>query len=485
MTDLKAPSLCPTFRYPALLRFFEEISAIPRETYHEQAIADYLCEFAEARGLSYRRDTYQNVFISKPATAGLEDKPPLLLQGHTDMVCEKKGGVVHDFATDPLRLYVEDGWLRAEGTTLGADDGVAVATMLYLLDGGADAHPALECLFTASEEMGMDGAEGFDYSQVRARRMLNLDSPDEQLIIAGCAGGLHSYLTLPCTPVPLVGQSYRIRVSGLAGGHSGEDIHRGRANAILLLTRVLRMLWQESSLALVTIEGGRRENVIPREAEAVVCLRDEACLTKLDAIHASLLDGLCDDDGDFSLTATPCYVSDTMLSSADTDRVLSLIEAIPCGVLAKNPLGTVEYSRNLGVLSTSDENGERRLSFILLSRSSRDAQLTENAETLDAIAARFGLSFVHKGRYPGWDFAEHSPLRDAYVAAHRAVWGKSPEVTTIHAGLECGIIAGKLPDMDMISVGPRVLDLHSPDERLHLLSFEKFMDTVLHLLQSN
>lgn len=484
MNNALGTLLCPSVRHPKLLRFFEEISAIPRETYHEEAIADYLCEFAREQGLEYHRDAYQNVLITKPASAGFAHTSPILLQGHTDMVCEKNAGVAHDFARDPLDLYVEDGWLRARGTTLGADDGVAVAAMLYLLDGGIENHPPLECLFTASEEMGMDGAENFDYSLIRARRMLNMDSPDEQLIIAGCAGGVHSYLTLSATPIPTVGSLYRLHIGGLFGGHSGEDIHRGRKSAISLMTAVLRKLSDATELHLISLDGGRRENVIPRECEAIVSVADERILSQLSREFDSLTSNLCEEDRECFLSADPLSAASypTMMTSADTERLLGLMHTIPCGVLEKNALGTVEYSRNLGVVATDRKENVHTVHLTLLSRSPRDAQLAENKEALQQIAASFGEQFRHAGDYPGWDYAPQSPLRDAYIEAHQYVYGQRPTVTTIHAGLECGIIAKKIPDMDMISVGPRVLDLHSPDERLSLESFDAFMDILRSLL---
>ena len=261
------------FVYPKLMRYFEEISAIPRGSYHEEKIADYLVAFAKERNLDCYRDEIGNVLIKAGATQGLEDRAPMLLQGHTDMVCEKNEGVAHDFLRDPLKLYQKDGWLSAEGTTLGADNGVAVAMMLAILDG--EAHPPLECLFTVCEEVGLDGAKHFDYSRISSRRMINLDGAEETELVVGCAGGVRSDLCLQGKRETQPKPCARISVRGLAGGHSGEDIHRGRANANCLMGQILQTLWNDDpSLRLVSLRGGNKDNAIPREAEAILSVTD-------------------------------------------------------------------------------------------------------------------------------------------------------------------------------------------------------------------
>ena len=255
-------------------RYFEEISAIPRESYHEEKIADYLVNFAKERNLEWYRDDTNNVFIKAPATAGMENKAPVLLQGHTDMVCEKNSGVEHDFSKDPLKLYLDGDLLRARGTTLGADDGCAVAMMLTLLDGELAAHPPIECLFTAAEETGMDGAKNFDYSLISARRMINLDIDSLGNIFCGCAGGVRSDLTLAYTGVDFAGDALSVKLTGLVGGHSGSDINKGRANANKLMGRLLASLLSKTDARLVSVNGGSKENAIPRECEAIVAVSD-------------------------------------------------------------------------------------------------------------------------------------------------------------------------------------------------------------------
>lgn len=474
------------FRYPNLLRFFEEISAIPRESHHEEQIADYLVAFARERGLPCFRDELHNVLIEKSGTKGYEDHPPLLLQGHTDMVCEKNANVVHDFATDPLALFVEDGWLRARGTTLGADDGVAVAIMLSILNGDIAAHPPIQCLFTAAEEVGMGGIEGFDFSRVTARSMINLDSPDDLTVIAGCAGGLYHTMAIHAEARSVEGSCLRIAIKGLAGGHSGEDIHRDRANAISLLGRLLVAVSQHTSLSLIDIKGGNKENAIPREAEAIVEVCSiSAALQAIDAWRALLRTELTEADADFALTAEVCSEPPRLsMNRDDTRRVLLALAKIPCGVITYNRVlgDVVDLSCNLGVIKT--ETKDYRISVYLstLARSSEEARLRAFEQELQLLSDAIGAKTVCDSFYSGWSFVEHSNIRETFAESCEAITQKKPTVTVIHAGLECGTVKREIPNMDIISCGPQVRGLHSPDEALKLASFEQFFAIMEHLL---
>lgn len=472
-----------TFAYPSLMRYFEEISAIPRGSYHEEKLSDYLESFAKERGLSYERDALGTVLIRKGATAGMESCAPILLQGHTDMVCEKNEGVTHDFSRDALQLYVKDGWLRARGTTLGADDGVAVAAMLAILDGAAKAHPPLECLFTVSEEVGLDGIKAFDLSKITARRMINMDSADENSIIVGCAGGLRSSVTIPVSREACDGSRFRLTLTGLAGGHSGEDINRGRENSCKLMGRILWALGKgDPSLRLVQVKGGSKDNAIPREAEAVIAVSDvDAVRSALHAVSCEIKSELCGDDRAFSVSLASVSCDTPAMTEQSTRQILFLLSTVANGVFAVNHEldGLVEFSRNLGIT----ESREAEVEFVFSSRSARDSQIDRSAAELDAYAAELGGSVRHYNRYPGWVYAEQSPLRDQYVAAYRSVYGKDPKQEIIHAGLECGIVKEAIPDMDILSCGPVVLNLHSPDEALELSSFARFFAVILKLLQ--
>ena len=473
------------FAYSGLMKYFEEISGIPRASYHEEKIADYLCEFARARDLECYRDAANNVLINSPATAGRENEPALLLQGHTDMVCEKNEGVVHDFDNDGLKLYEEDGWIRARGTTLGADDGVAVAVMLYVLDGGVSSHAAIQCLFTASEEVGLDGAKSFDYSKIFARRMINMDGADETLILAGCAGGMRSEVSFDVKSEEMSAKYVaRITVRGLYGGHSGEDIDKGRANANILMGRVLYSLSKSLELGLIEIHGGTKDNAIPRECVAVVAVEDFNALKALtDELSVSMRDGLCADDAGFEL-CTECVAENVSAIALDKElatRIVMIMHTVKNGIFEMNHdvRGLVEWSRNLGIVKCDKDGAE----LVFSSRSSFESRIDASAEELDDLAHAFGATTRHYNRYPGWSYAPVSKIREDYVRAFETLFGYKPAITTIHAGLECGFISEAVPDMDIICSGPLTLDLHSPDERLNKASFERFFTVIKAILE--
>lgn len=468
-----------------LFRLFEEISAIPRGSGNEKGIADYIEDFAKARGLFCVRDEADNVFARIEASEGRENEPAILLQGHTDMVCEKNSDTEHDFERDPLKLYIDEkGWLRARGTTLGADNGVAVALMLLVLDGGLESHPAVECLFTTSEEVGLDGAKAFDYSVVKATGMINLDSEAEGIVTVSCAGGIRSDLMMKPNKIGFKGEALEIKLSGLAGGHSGAEINCGRANANKLMGRILVTLLGQVKYNLVTIEGGSKDNAIPRECRAVIALSaDDTEKAKMaigeltDAIYAELSD--CDKA--MKVECSTVAPADTMLDDTYT-RFASTVPAVATnGVMAmsRDIEGLVEYSRNLGVIRDDGEN----LEFIFSSRSSVESRIDASSAELDALAAITGCTTKHYSRYPGWKYEKESVLRDKYVESAKRVLGKDAIVEAIHAGLECGIIKSNIPYMDIISIGPDMRGIHSPDEELDLDSFARLWDTIEDMLK--
>jgi len=478
------------FKYPSLMKYFEEISAIPRKSWHEEKIADYLVDFAKQRNLEYYRDDTHNVLINIPASAGMENAPAILLQGHTDMVCEQNEGTGHDFLNEGLELYVENGNLRARGTTLGADNGVAVAVMLALLDGAIDKHPALQCLFTSAEEVGMGGASAFDYSKIYARNMINLDSPDDCEIIAGCAGGVRSMLSLPITREKVKGRVLDINIGGLAGGHSGEDISKGRMNAIKLLAILLDKLMKNKDFEIdfVALQGGSAHNAIPREANATVCITDDdsaesALRAAVDSTFSMLCAGMAEEDKNFFIMVKRSEQKEVnAISREDAKKAILLMRTVSCGPLAYNNdmSEIVEYSRNMGVL-TCDEN---KISVSFFARSAFSERLDLSNLEIEAYADALGGSVEYASRYPGWIYCPTSKLREEYSTAAERVNGKKPHTTVIHAGLECGVISYAVPDMDIISVGPIVRNLHSPDEFMNLESFERFFAVIIELLTS-
>ncbi len=470
-------------RAPAsVFSYFEAISAIPRASYNEAGVADYLVAFAKERGLSVWRDEHHNVLIKAPATKGQEHRAPILFQGHTDMVCEKNADVEHDFSRDPIRLWVDGNLLRAKGTTLGGDDGIAVAIMLALLDGEIKEHPAYECLFTTAEEVGLNGAHGFDYSRITARRMVNMDSEELGVITCGCAGGLRHDLTLPLCREPFAGSALTVKISGLMGGHSGENIKDGRANANKVMGRLLAALPTSVELRLVSIEGGSKDNAIPRECTAVISVSDaERATAVLTDTAADIAHELVREDRGFCVTVEDCEPCDAMVCREDTNRAIAVLACAANGVLAMNRdvAGLVEYSRNLGVVRMENDS----LIFVFSSRSAIEARLDAAADELDALARICDADVRHYSRYPGWDYAPDSTLRRVYLDAYREVTGEDARVNVIHAGLECGIIRSKLPDMDIISVGPTMFDIHSPAEALDLDSVELFWKTLVRLIE--
>ena len=450
----------------AALRFFEEFSAIPHVSYHEREIVDYIEAFARARGLAYYRDEANNILVTKPGTTGRENEDVLMLQAHTDMVGEKTAESTHDLLREGIRLVQQGNLLRADGTTLGADDGMGVALMLAVLDECED-HPPLECLFTATEETGLEGAMRFDYSRIRARNLVNLDSAEETDIIIGCCGGHRTNIALPVTASEVEGEGIAIAISGLCGGHSGEDIHRGRANALVMMQHLLSAVSSEMPLRIASIEGGTKENVIPRAASARIFVADidRAMLILQEACERERAACLAEEDAGltFVLSRTPF---DTLLSDADTARILRLL-SIPHGVLVWRREGVfAETSRNLARVCIKE--GELRVA--LSTRSLLTDALNESDAVLAAFAKEVGATIATSGYY-GWESDENASIVQRWRDAYRSVTGKEMRVTPIHAGLECGVICNGVGNMDAIAIGCNIHNLHSPDECMELDSF--------------
>ena len=455
-----------------VLELFEEISAIPRGSGNEEAVAKMIEKFASDRGCYCLRDGRNNVFVRVPATAGREHEGAILLQGHTDMVCEKNSGVEHDFMRDGLELYVEDGWLRARGTTLGGDDGIAVAMALAVLDADDIPHGPLECVFTADEEVGMIGARALDASDLKAKYLINIDSEEERVLTVSCAGACRTLCTLPVTRVPFDGQTLRVRISGLAGGHSGEEIHKGRANANLLLGRALDEMSRAGALRLIRVSGGAKDNAIPREAEAVVRTGDAAALRRaVEALAAALRAEYHAADGHITVTVTETDDGLTPMDAASTERAITLLLCAPNGVveMSMDVPGLVQTSLNLGRL-TSDE-ASLRASFMI--RSSINSQKNAVASRLARLAEALGGQTELDSDYSAWPYRPESPLRDRVAEVFYEQYGEKPRIAALHAGLECGILSGKLPELDCISLGPDLTDIHTPRERLHIASTER------------
>lgn len=463
------------------LKIFEKLCSIPHGSGNEEAISKYIYDFAKERGLWAYRDSANNVYIKKPASKGYENAPSVLIQGHMDMVCEKEEGVEHNFLTDPLKLVYDGDWLKAEGTTLGGDDGVAVAYALALIDSEDIAHPALEVVITTDEEVGMDGAAALEADVINSRIMLNLDIEEEGRFNVGCAGGLKHTTHIP---VKLIDNSkphcFKIKVSGLLGGHSGEMIDLERANANVLMGRVLNHLGGDVLLA--DICGGSKDNAIPRIAEAVVCCeKTEELIDGVKWAEEVIRAEYSFTDPDISVSAEEFDKPEKCFDELSTDRVVSALVLLPNGVQYDNKqLNMVETSNNIGVVRTA--NDEVTLTCAL--RSSVGSRKRLMHHQIERLAKLFGGYTTERGEYPAWEYKAESPIREKCVKVFEQMFGKAPIVETVHAGLECGIILDKIPDMDCISFGPDIKDIHTPQERLSVSSFERMWNYLVELLKT-
>ena len=452
--------------------WFERLCAIPHGSHHAKTISDYLVAFACERGLACRQDAANNVVIRKAASAGYENAPVVMLQGHIDMVCEKDADCGKDMETEGLDLFVDGDVIGARGTTLGGDDGIAVAMALAVLDADDIPHGPLECVFTADEEVGMIGARALDASDLKAKYLINIDSEEEKVLTVSCAGACRTLCTLPVTRVPFDGETLRVRISGLAGGHSGEEIHKGRANANLLLGRALDEMSRAGALRLIRVSGGAKDNAIPREAEAVVRTGDAAALRRAaEALAAALRAEYHAADGHITVTVTETDDGLTPMDAASTERTITLLLCAPNGVveMSMDVPGLVQTSLNLGRL-TSDE-ASLRASFMI--RSSINSQKNAVASRLARLAEALGGQTELDSDYSAWPYLPESPLRDRVAEVFYEQYGEKPRIAALHAGLECGILSGKLPELDCISLGPDLTDIHTPRERLHIASTER------------
>lgn len=453
----------------ALYEYFEDICSIPHGSGNESAIAAMLTEFANKNGLYSKRDANNNVLIVRPASHGYENHPAVMIQGHTDMVCEADDDCNIDFSKDPLKLKYDGKYLTADKTTLGADDGVAVAIMMALLTDHDLKAPRIECLFTTEEETGLTGASTFDYSNVSARRMINLDTGGE-VVIVSCAGGMRTRMLSSYEPESVAGDFLKLEITGLAGGHSGVDIHIGRANSNLLMLELISEIRKHTSAHIVDMSGGSKDNAIPSRTQATVSVGDSKLAEKIAVEWANKVKSrLINDDSDFKLNVH--ILHDTEFSGPDPDftsRLISLTEKLPKGVIKYNDdIDMVVTSLNYAIISVKSDKFELHLS----SRSSETSELDEMTEILACRANEFGFESVTDSRYEGWAYDENSPIRDEYVRAYKDVTGHDIPVMGIHAGLECGIIKLAVPEMDIIATGAITIGEHTTKEALDLDSF--------------
>ena len=464
-----------------VFRFFEELNAIPRGSFNTKEVSDYCVKFAKDRGLEVIQDKVDNVIIKKDGTKGYENSEPVIIQGHLDMVCEKTVDSTHDFMKDGLDLYVEDGFVKARNTTLGADDGIAIAYGLALLDSDTIPHPPLEMLFTVDEEVGLGGAHAVDISSLKGKFLINIDSGDEEIILAGCAGGFRKSLVLDIKREEKEGSILTIDLRDLKGGHSGGEIHIQRGNANKMLGRLLNHLNQNTEIRVVEYQGGTKDNVITANAAMSIWALDakkaKELIKEMEGIWLEEFEGA---EPNMKLTVTEKNASTKVLTKESSDKVICLLDCTPYGVQAmmRSIDGVVETSLNLGIALL--EENKFTISFSV--RSALKSKLAMMQETLNACATLVGAQTSLSGVYPPWLYKKDSKLRDIATKAYKDVSDKEPIVTVMHAGLECGLLSDKKPDLDCISIGPNMFDIHSVDERLDIASTNRTWEFVKKIL---
>lgn len=469
-------------------KYFEDICGIPHGSGNEKAVSDYCVAFAREHGLEVWQDEAWNVVIMKKASAGYEDREPLILQGHLDMVCEKKPDCDIDFEKDGLRIFVDGDYVRAEGTTLGGDDGIAIAYALAVLADDSLPHPRLEAVFTTSEEVGMDGAAALDVSVLKGHTVLNMDSEEEGILLAGCAGGCGVGIRLPVERRKKSGIHAVLTVDGLLGGHSGAEIDKGRGNASRLLASVLTELGKKTGCGLISINGGLKDNAIPRECHAELLFPEgmpKEARREAEKICAASEERLRQEYGEADpnlsvwLEFGEQTEADVFMESA-YEHAMALLTALPNGVIcmSEDIEGLVQTSLNLGVLKTEED-----LMLRYSVRSSVSAEKEALVEQIRQTVYQEGGSMTVNGDYPAWEYRKDSPFREDCVRIYGELFGVEPKVQAIHAGLECGLLASKIPDLDCISIGPQMHDIHTTEERLCISSVERMWRYILEIIK--
>lgn len=473
-----------------VFEYFEELCSIPHGSSNTKKISDYLVTFAREHDLRYIKDQSNNVIIFKDGTPGYEASAPVMLQGHMDMVCEKDKDCNIDFERDGLELVLNDGIISANGTTLGGDDGIAVAYALAILDSSYIPHPPLEAVFTVDEEIGMLGAAAIDCSPLKSKIMLNLDSEDEGYLLVSCAGGVTAASHIPVSFIPAADKTLMsINISGLLGGHSGVEIDKNRANANILFGRILYTLNKKLSFNLVSIEGGLKDNAIVKTAVAVIAVNESDIQTVKDCVsHMEYLfkHEYVVSDPDIKITAeitdsSSEAAANDMMDNISTNRVIAALVNMPYGIqgMSSNIEGLVESSLNLGILKTTDTE-------VVLSYCVRSSIASRKQEMLDKITSLTELLSGYvtlTGDYPAWEYRQDSPLRDLMKDIFTEQYGREPVIQALHAGVECGLFAGKIPDLDCVSFGPDMKDIHTTNESMDVESVKRTWEYTLEILK--
>ena len=466
---------------------FEEICKYPRPSKKEEKIAEYVKSVGKRNNLQTLTDKFGNVLIRKPASPGMENLKTLCLQGHIDMVCEKNSDIDHDFETDPIEAYIDGDWVKANGTTLGADNGIGVASMLAVLESKSLVHGPLEALFTVDEETGMTGAFALKAGMLKGDILLNLDSEDEGELYVGCAGGIDGNMTFnyASDPVPSGYITYAVNIKGLKGGHSGLDIHLGRGNSNFILFRLLYAASRNKDFRIAEVEGGNMRNAIPREASALVVvskLQEAEWLKTLENTAKTIKNELRSREPDLKIEIQKTSRAKRMMKKSFQKRLIGAIYACPNGVIrmSDDVPDLVETSTNLAIVKTDGKH----VNMHCLLRSSVDSAKLALADRMRALFEMAGAKVEFKGSYPGWKPNMDSGIMKVMMKVYEKKYGTVPVVKAIHAGLECGLIGGVYPKLDMISFGPTIRHPHSPDEKVNIPSVEKFWAFLMETLKN-
>lgn len=467
-------------KYNKILNNFRELSKVPRNSTREEKIADYICKFAKIRGLEYKKDKLFNVIVKKKATAGYENKKTILFQAHIDMVCEKRADSNHDFEKDPIEIIETEDTFTAKDTTLGADDGIGVAFLLLLLDDEDIPHGPIECLFTTQEEIGMDGARNFDYSDLKASYLINLDGEEENTAIVGCAGGIRMRYTKDMKLEEITDVvGYKLSISGLFGGHSGVDIDKGRINSNLLAAQYLEKL---TDLQIISFVGGNKDNAIANATEVKFVTKDKEANEKLQEFFGNIEVTEADKNLKIELEIDENTKNIKAMSKEDSNALIRLFLDLKQNVIAmsKDVRGLVETSGNVGIAKVED--GKALICEAL--RSSIDEDKVAVMEYNNNIAKNLGFDILGEGDYPGWKYNPNSKLEKVYIESYKKSHnGEEPIVCAIHAGVECGMIYEKMPHLEMISLGPDVVDVHTVNEKLYIKSCKSLLETLMYMIE--
>ncbi len=467
-----------------VFHYFEEISAIPHGSGNTEAMTEYLCKFAEENSIEHSKDQLGNVIMKKGGSAGYENAPAVILQGHMDMVCEKAADCDHDFTKDPLKLKTDGDYLYAEGTTLGGDDGIAEAYILTLLADSEIAHPPIEAVFTTDEEIGLLGAAGLDMKALKGRLMINLDSESEGVLVAGCAGGIRIDSVIPIERASIKGLPVTVGISGLKGGHSGEMIDKGRINANRLMGRYLHELDKKAAFSLADLSGGNKDNAIPAESKAHLVMDEEdfdAAEAFTKEFESTVRREYAGTDEAVSFAIEKGNVHKISVIDPDSqDKIIFFLTHLPDGVRKMSGLkpGMVETSANLGIMRSGAAQFVSTSSTRSSLASERDA-LTEEITTLTEL---LGGTVSLRGKYPAWEFRKDSPLREKMTGIYKEMFGKELKIEVIHAGLECGLFYENIPDLDAVSIGPDLIDIHTPNEKMSISSVARTWDYLCNVL---